>query len=374
MSGRSRRNNPELYSLDYGPLHRTGARVHKPGSILEPEPGSILDSEMDSKLKEKQIMDDLTESFLLFSLEELSSSDDIQDGIASIGQIGRDYRHIHIQLKDELGEDAYTEQYAGFDDTVKKVRQYQKDAKAKLKTLPETPDSDPLATARIRLDEDREKERKDADERVRNAILIEESVFREKLVLEIEDMDNDDKVSLEKYCIRFEQLLDGYYALLSRAKIAFSTEYETRCKDIFDKTVSDIRGKIKLGKSRIAELVSSQKKQLAKEQAEKEKSSAETLKREQMSVALILSQEIEARSTNVVEKCNWVKLSDFDDFRIWECWKLIPGLDIELREILTKFTEFSKISSVHCDENDSLVVETCRAKNEALTRRNSFMQ
>ena len=373
MSGRPRRNNPELYSLDYGPLHRTGARVHKPGSILEPEPGSILDSEMDSKLKEKQITDDLNEAFLLFSLEELSSSDDIEDGVASIGQIGRDYRHIHIQLKDELGEDAYAEQYAGFEDTVTKVRKYQKDAKAKLKTLPVTSDRDPLATARIRLDEDREKERKEADDRVRNSILIEESVFREKLALEMEDVDNNDVVSLEKHCIRFEQLLDGYYALLSRAKIAFSTDYETQCKEIFNQTVSDIRGKIKVGKGRIAELVSLQKKQLAEEQADKEKSAAETLKKEQMSVALILSQEIEARSINVVEKCDWVKLSDFDDFRIWECWKLVPGIDIELREILSKFTEFSKISSVHCDENDSLVVKTLRAKNDALTRRNSYV-
>ena len=64
----------------------------------------------------------------------------------------------------------------------------------------------------------------------------------------------------------------------------------------------------------MAELLASKEEQLAKEQEVREKAAAETLKREQMSVALILSQEIEARSTNIVEKCDSSKLSDFDDF------------------------------------------------------------
>ena len=58
-------------------------------------------------------------------------------------------------------------------------------------------------------------------------------------------MDNDNLLSIEKYCVRFEQLLDSYYVLLSKAKVAFSNDYDLQCKDIFDKTVSDIRGQIK---------------------------------------------------------------------------------------------------------------------------------
>ena len=218
MSGRSRRHNPNTYSLDYGELHRTGQRVYKPTS------DSNL--EMDSRIREKQIADDLNESFLLFSLDELESPEEIRDGLESIGQTGRDFRHIHILLKEELGEDKYAEVYVDFEDVMKRVRQYQKDAKSKLRTFSKMPD-DPLAAARLKMEKDKEIERKETEDRVRRGILIEENVFREKLDAEIADMDRDDLLSIEKYCVRFELLLDNYYALLSKAKVAFSNDYDT---------------------------------------------------------------------------------------------------------------------------------------------------
>ena len=306
---------------------------------------------MDSRIREKQLADDLNESFLLFSLDDLESPEEIREGLDSIGQIGRDFRHVHILLKEELGEENYSKVYMDFDKTVEKVRQYQKEAKSKLRTFVSIPD-DPLAAARLKLEEDQEIQRKETEGRIRSAILIEETVFREKLEAEITDMDNDDLLSIEKYCARFEQLLDSYYVLLSKAKVAFSNDYDLQCKEIFDKTVSDIRGQIKSSKTRMAELLSSQKEQLAKEQEDKEKAAAETLKREQTSVAVILSQEIETRSNVILLKCDPSKLENFDDFRIWECNKCLAGIDTELREILSKFTEFSKISSAHCDERE----------------------
>ena len=100
MSDRSRRHNPNIYSLDYDVLHRTGQRVHKPRSNPN--------LEMDPRIREKQLADDLNESFLLFSLDELESPEEIREGLESIGQTGRDYRHVHILLKEELGEENCT--------------------------------------------------------------------------------------------------------------------------------------------------------------------------------------------------------------------------------------------------------------------------
>ena len=189
MSGRSRRQNPNTYSLDYGVLHRTGQRVNKPTS----DPNL----EMDSRIREKQIADDLNESFLLFSLDELESPEEVRDGLESIMQTGRDFRHIHILLKEELGEEKYAEVYVDFEDVMKRVRQYQKDAKSKLRTFSKMPE-DPLAAARLKMEEDKEIERKETEGRVRSAILIEEIVFREKLDAEIADMDRDDLLSIKK--------------------------------------------------------------------------------------------------------------------------------------------------------------------------------
>ena len=36
----------------------------------------------------------------------------------------------------------------------------------------------------------------------------------------------EERSSVEKSCVRFEHLLDDYYKLLSRAKIAFSDDYD----------------------------------------------------------------------------------------------------------------------------------------------------
>ena len=97
-------------------------------------------------------------------------------------------------------------------------------------------------------------------------------------------------------------MLDDYFQLLSKAKIAFSDDYERECKDIFEKTLSEIRDQIKKGKDRISVLSSSEKDRLAKEQEMRDQAAAETLKKEQMTIALVLSEEIDARSSALVKK------------------------------------------------------------------------
>ena len=86
--------------------------------------------ELDPRIREKQLADDLNESFLLFSPNELESPEEIWEGLESIGQTGRDYPHIHIFLKEKLGEENYAKVYVEFDKTEKKVRQFQKETKS----------------------------------------------------------------------------------------------------------------------------------------------------------------------------------------------------------------------------------------------------
>ena len=331
--------------------------------------------------KHKHLTDDLTECFLLFSLAELETTDEIHEGIDSVGDLGKQLRHLHIDLKDEMGDEAHGNAYPKFNEQVQQVRDYVTEARKKLKTLkveagssdsaPPTPNAGTKGWKEI-ADEHLEMERKAADTRVRNSILVEESVFRDKLQPEIADVDKDDLVSLEKSSGRFEFLLDDYYKLLSRAKIAFGDDFDTQCKTIFDKTVADLRKQLKFCKSRSIELSSLQKEKSAQIQREKDKQAAEALRKEQMALAEILSQEIEARAISVVEKCNYVVLDDFDDFKILECSKNLPSIDIEMREILSKFTEFSQITAVHADESDSLVVKVRRIKENSLKSRNSY--
>ena len=166
------------------------------------------------KIKEKQIVDDVNEFFLLYSLDDMDSSDEIQDGLNSIGQIGKDCRHIHIQLKEEMGEET---EFVEFDAILAKIRKYQKDAKTFLKTIPKNQE-DLLATTKIKLDEDKERHRLENVSMVRNSVLVEESVFCEKLRMKVADFDMTSIISIQKKCIRFEQLLDDYFQVLTKAK------------------------------------------------------------------------------------------------------------------------------------------------------------
>ena len=174
MSDRPKRSNPDLYSLDYGTFHRLGEKVYK----------QKQESEMDSKslkIKERQIVDDINEFFLLSSLDELDTAEDIQEGLNTIAQLSKEFRHLHIQLQEELGKEDYDTEYAEFSNFLADIRKYQKDGKAKLKSVPKG-QNDLLATTRIQLDEEKEKERLDNETRVRKSILVKEEVFREKLI------------------------------------------------------------------------------------------------------------------------------------------------------------------------------------------------
>ena len=376
MSDRNLRSNPKVYTKDYSVLHNTGDRVYT--KRLPVEPAMDLRAK---QIREKQLSDDLTECYLLFSLADLETPEEIREGIDSIGDLGKDLRHLHIELKEEMGDETHTNAYPKFDEQVKQIREYVTEGRKKLKALTkvesiavEIDGAEAVARKNWKeiAQEELERENKAAELRVRNTILIEENVFREKLKPEIEDFEQDDIPSIEKSCSRFESLLDEYFKLLSRAKIAFEGDFETECRAIFEETIKDIRKQIKIGKSRVIELTTIQKEQLAEAEREKEEEAAEALRKEQMSRAKILSQEIEARSSSLVEKCDFVKLADFDDFKILECSKNLPSIDNEMREILSKFTEFSQIAAVHSDDSDSLVVKICRIKENSLKCRNSY--
>ena len=111
-----------------------------------------------------------------------------------------------------------------------------------------------------------------------DAISVEEEVFREKLALEMDELDSDDVVSLERYCVRLENLLDSYFSLISRAKIAFSQDYDSMCKVVFEDTVAKIRDQIKLARKSISELALQEKRRLVIEKETRERI-ADTLKR-----------------------------------------------------------------------------------------------
>ena len=232
MSERLRRSQ-SLYDLDYAVLHETGERVHK-------------SSNMDLtklKVKEKQLRNDLSEHLRLYALQDMETLDEVLEGLDIVSETGKGYRHIHVELEIAMGEGNYLAEYPKAGEITNKVRQYQADAKIKSRRLKQ--EESEKSTAKVLQD------REDQELRSKVASLeVEEQVFRGKLKDKIENFELGEITDIQNSCKRFEHLLDECYSLLSKAKIVFGTEFDTKYKDIFEDSISEIRAQIKLGSSK----------------------------------------------------------------------------------------------------------------------------
>ena len=322
------------------------------------------------EIREKKIFDDLNESFLCFSLTELDNHEDVGEGLLSIEEHGKEYRHIHVELKAQLGEDVHDQQYEEFPAVLQKIRDYQKEARLRLKNLKSEMERNSLTEEELK-EEQRLRLEEDKIAKVRSSILVEESVLHDKFEIEIEDCSSNDKNSLEDSCVRLQKLLDEYFALISRAKIAFGKAYAEQ-EPLFEETKTLLRNRIKTIRSRIVQLTDLEKDRELEQQAEKEKLAEISRREERSAIAVSLADEIEYRSNVISEKCDSLKLDDFDDFKILDLSKGLPSIDIELREILAKFTEFSQVTSRIFDDDSNFVVKIRRVKEHALKCRNLY--
>ena len=76
------------------------------------------------RIKEMQIDDDLKELFKLYDFNDLFTIDDISEGVTQITEVSRQYRHIHIELKNMMGDEDYTAGYPKCEEVIEEVRKY----------------------------------------------------------------------------------------------------------------------------------------------------------------------------------------------------------------------------------------------------------
>ena len=358
------------FPIDYKEYHTRGVKTPRKLPQVTVLPGKMDLQHLE--LREKKVRNDLIECFLTFRIEDLVSDAEISEGLYSIEQVGKDFRHLHVEIKDQINDDeAYAQRHPTYEETMKKIRSYTTIARAKLREVKADSEGKVLTdTEKMELERLRvENEKRAREQEVRQSILIDESVIRDKVDIEIEDFSGDDLNSLKNFCSRLENLLDEYFKLVSRAKISFGGDFDTHQKPLFDKTITEIRCQIKAGRAQMLRLSKTAQDQLLEDQLDREARSAASERNEQRLVASALSEELELLCNGLTEKCDYLHLQDYDDFKILECSKELVGIDTELRAILTKFTRFSQVSS-HCDQE--MVYRTRSAKEQALKCRNSY--
>ena len=198
-----------------------------------------------------QICEDIAESLNIYALDDLETESEISEAIEQVNELGRQFRHVHVELKEEMGERDHGEAYVKYAETCEAIRTFVKSARSKVKGVKkENKDKE-----EIKFENERKSE-------AINALKIEEQVFREKLERKIttfEDTENDENDEIKK-CAKLEVLLDEYYTLLSRFKIAFGENFENEYKEIFDNTGT-----------RIMENIDLRRKEIKKQKTEKSK-------------------------------------------------------------------------------------------------------
>ena len=167
------------------------------------------------------------------------TQDDANEGLASITECGREYRHIHVEIQDQMTERVYAETYDQYEDTLSKIRDYQKEARCKVKTL-RVKEEGNLMTEEGRKERENNHREEERISKVKNSILVEESVFHDKVRIAVEDLSSESIPVLEKSCAKLDTLLDEYFGLLSRAKIAFGGKDFSEHQPHFEELIGGI--------------------------------------------------------------------------------------------------------------------------------------
>ena len=173
----SDRNRRAKINLDYNILHNTGQKVVK----------VIKDGKMDvteKQVREMQVCEDLTESFVLYALEDLETVSEISEGMNEISILAKLYRHVHVELKSVMKTEEYVETYKGYMEKTEKYRTFLRNGRAKVKLLAKAEkemNEEKVANER-RMEEEKVLGAKEREEqKVRKGIEIEEQIFQEKL-------------------------------------------------------------------------------------------------------------------------------------------------------------------------------------------------
>ena len=251
---------------DYDVYHRTGDKVLKSRSnSIEITEKKMEDHPRDAMaLNEKTVgelivAEDLSESFLIFNLDELETKQDLTEGMEQISDLGKKFRHMHVELKNLMGETEHAEKYPDYDKKCSDVREYIKNVRLKIKKLNEDEQKKLFDASEVVKTEEEEKLLKlklSEVMKVKTSLQIEEEVFGGKIEREIKNFNLENPSCIQKSLDRLEMILDDYFKLFSNVKVAYGESFETGCpwKQNFIENIKKLDEQIQLGKAKILEL------------------------------------------------------------------------------------------------------------------------
>ena len=211
--------------LDYAVLNDTGERVlhsvEGRGQVLKTVGGNFL--EMEELIPhELKIKEDLRHSLDIYDLADLNNEEDINEGMRTISELSRNLRHVHVDLKSQLGE-KYQEQYPDYPDLEKQCTQYSKAAIKQLNLVRNNGVANQTALA--------QKEQHELIKVSKEVVELKISQLRKSI-----DFDTVKEIDLiDGFISKMENLLYEYIEVKGKFRVIFRETYDKIYKDEFSK-------------------------------------------------------------------------------------------------------------------------------------------
>ena len=338
--------------FDYGIYNKHGIKIPKDRNSLEtvPKMGETLD---DRKLKEMQIFDDIQEVYDTGIIDNVESVEELTDILNETTILSRQYRHIHVELKQLLGE-KYPTLYPHYEVRLEALRKYVRSVKDKIRDF-------------------RAREQNSDFERLKYSLSLEESMLRARTrePLEFEVTETTKVTAIREIVLSLKQLLESYHNLHSKSKISLSDDFDDMFGTTFDDQIFKIREKIKEGNDMIEKIELNFEIAASEEKKRQEEDISKKLIDEKKFQAKAMLSEIHNRSESLVKKCT-KSLQNLSDFQVFELVKDLKSVDIEMREIFGTVTAYSLLASACGDEKDILLEKVEKLRKSALDARNSY--
>ena len=131
-------------------------------------------------------------------MEDLVTEREISEGMSALSELGKSYRHLHVELKSQLGTD-YEEKYPRYGKIHDDISTYLKAAKLKLRGLDVTSDLSKKRQILVELE------------------TLEKKVHRVNVAVDVYVVFNDD---ITRYISKMETFIDAFYELVSKSKMS----------------------------------------------------------------------------------------------------------------------------------------------------------
>ena len=153
-------------------------------------------------MKESKLVGDIKYSLDLYSLTYLETQDEISEGMAVITELGKVFRHLHVELKSQLGND-YEDKFPHYADINDTVTKYLRAAMEKRRGLKASSHD---------LDKNEETYR----------IPVEADILQTKVDSVNEEVDfyvvKDN--GIDKYVSKMEQFVDDFFSLITKLRLS----------------------------------------------------------------------------------------------------------------------------------------------------------